>query len=431
MPPLHKRRAAIFGASQIRVWPVTPPAAFGSTGVNTIYSDYMSIPDPKPSGTGWFAVPNLKIEGIGSLAGSVEFWNATDKLSESSITGLDSFDIAGASGATASASGTISGSGASGTVTGSWASSTLGTYDSNKKYVLTTFSASVHAYGGIPAAEVTAGITSIDIELADAAYNVIKTISIACAITSHDVPAGGGVYGNTDGTISLSLTDLEVLTSWTGVIAYARVKINWTYDHAFGSGTVACGATITGIANDDGAAVQKDTLALPTTSVSATNTTVTQTFAASIPAGIADYMLRYRNVNVSYSYKGYWAPVAPSSGSSTGCGSVTVSSDYLNGSTSITLTAAAGVTACTQLSSTVRNIRDTGSLVVSGSIEEYSCLFDGTIEPYKLAIVAGGVQGEQITRLRYRLSQTKAVNTTWRGTVVGIEMYQLPAPPGD
>jgi hypothetical protein len=422
---LHRRRSAVLAVGQIRQWDITPPAAVNGTGAETKYTDYVAIPEPHPVGEGVFAAPNVKMEGVGDIDGSIEMWSDDEQLSTNKLANLKSHAVESTGSVSPSASGNITGAGATGTTTGSWAAATIGAYDTRCKYVMSAFSAAVHAYGGIPAAEVTASITSVEIEFADASYNVLKTVNLSCAITSHDIPAGGGIYGETDGTVSLSLASLDLLSAWSGSIAYARMKINWSYDHPFGTGTVTGSATFLKLSSSvAGGQVLKRAVALPTTSVTATGATVTQSFAASVPAAFG--VLRFRNVDVDYDYKGVWAAIAPSYGNSKNCGDVSCSTDYLNGSTGVSLTAAAPLTACTSLSSTVKNTRDDGTLVVSSGIEEYYCADDSEIDSERLAVFTGGAEGKTATRLRWAVQQKQANSGAWTGTVSGTKLYQLP-----
>jgi hypothetical protein len=121
---LHRRVAAILGRP-IRSWVVTPPDAVTGSGAETQYSDDMTIPNPKPSGSGLYAVPaaKLEVEAGGTLASSVQFLDAADDvISEAS---LQTLATAGSPAAYAIGStGNASSSAATGTFYSSWSAIT-------------------------------------------------------------------------------------------------------------------------------------------------------------------------------------------------------------------------------------------------------------------------------------------------------------------
>lgn len=96
---LHRRRVAVLAVGQIKQWDITPPDTLEGEDDEAVVSGFVAIPDPKPSGVGLFALPNMKIntDGGGSLAATVEFWGDGEEedddglLSESSIAALEAY----------------------------------------------------------------------------------------------------------------------------------------------------------------------------------------------------------------------------------------------------------------------------------------------------------------------------------------------------
>lgn len=64
-----------------RVWVIDAPGTVSGDADDTVYSDFIDIPDPKPFGTGLFAVPNmdLELETGGNLTATVEFFDEKDE----------------------------------------------------------------------------------------------------------------------------------------------------------------------------------------------------------------------------------------------------------------------------------------------------------------------------------------------------------------
>ncbi len=82
-PWRHKHihpRPILLGRSNYRKWDITPPSALAGSGLETVQSGFVAIPDPKPVGVQLFALPNMALDtdGGGALAAAVQFWGAGD-----------------------------------------------------------------------------------------------------------------------------------------------------------------------------------------------------------------------------------------------------------------------------------------------------------------------------------------------------------------
>ena len=96
MSRLLNQKKVVLARRPVRVWDISPTSASGDDA-ETQYSEFFTIPDPKPVGEGYFGVPgmSLSLDEGGSLQSYIEFWGPTvadpetdEKISEAAIGSL-------------------------------------------------------------------------------------------------------------------------------------------------------------------------------------------------------------------------------------------------------------------------------------------------------------------------------------------------------
>lgn len=211
--------------AQYMRWAVEPESLDGE-GIDEVFSEYLPIDPPAPSGLGVFSVPgvDLSIENGGDLTAAVEFWDDDDKLSEADIHNLAAIDppiFYDDYGLFTSASAATTEEGDTGTFYGSW--KTCGPIAPGEGFLIGNGAGGYGRllstvywgyYGDKNGSAACVGY----LQLADEDHNVILEIPIVSL---------NFVYSDYTSDIqSEALAEDVKLVSWETAVRYARVRLD-------------------------------------------------------------------------------------------------------------------------------------------------------------------------------------------------------------